>query len=182
MSGMEIKMCVVKSWNVCWNEAAECFQVIFHSAVSFTLCPHLRFCRIYIQSTQLYISFIANWRSMSVCICAQMSYSVRCFPVLCKSVFCMCMYVCQCVLSKLISSATKCCYVLLLFSCCHRNTVVAKPLLLLPCYLISCSLFPQWLRIGLSPFSHNTSSPYRLLTVLQQQPALDERSSHLRET
>lgn len=52
----------------------------------------------------------------------------------------MCMYVCQCVLSELIL-VLQSAVVLLLFSCCHRNTVVAK-LLLLPCYHISCSLFP----------------------------------------
>lgn len=98
MEGREIKTdkngCVVKVERL--DEAAECSQVV-HSAVSFTFRPHLPFCRIYIQSTQLYISFIANWRSMSVCICAQMSYFVRCIRVLCKGVFCMCMYVSVCV-------------------------------------------------------------------------------------
>lgn len=85
---------------------------------------------------------------------------------LCKCVICMCMYVCRCVLFKLIV-VLQSAVVLLLFSCCHRNTVVAKPLLL-PSYLMSCSLFPQWLRTRPRPSSLNTSSPYRLLAALQQ--------------
>lgn len=44
--------------------------------------------------------------------------------------------------------------VLLLFSCCHRNTVVAKLPLLLPCYHISCSRFPRWLRSWPRSSSH----------------------------
>lgn len=87
--------------------------------------------------------FIPNWRSMSVYICAQVSYSVTCIPVfICvKTVLCMCMYVCRCALSELIlvlQSAVVC--------CCSspaaiETLVVAKLLLPLPCYLISCSLF-----------------------------------------
>lgn len=63
---------------------------------------------------------------------------------LCEGVICMCVCVRVCCprLILVLQSAV----VLLLFSCCHRNTLVVKLLLLLPCYHISCSLFPQWLR------------------------------------
>lgn len=113
-----------------------------HSAVSFTLRPHLPFLS-HLYSVDPVVHLI--YCKLEVYVCMYMCSNVLFCKMysclhLCKGVFCMCMYVCQCVLSELTSSATKCCYVLLLFSCCHRNTVVAK-LLLLPCYLISCSLF-----------------------------------------
>lgn len=170
--------CVVKVERP--DEAAECFQVMF------TLQSALRFVHIYLSVASIFSRPSCTSHLFQIGGLCLYVYVLKC-PILwdvfvfCVKVYSVCVCMCQCVLSELISTATKCCYVLLLFSCCHRNTVVAK-LLLLPCYFISCSLFfPQWLRIRPRLSSHNTSSPYRLLAVLQQ-PGLEERSSQLTDT
>lgn len=64
------------------------------STASLTSRPHLLFMSHLCSIKQVvHPIFIANWRSMSVYICAQVSYFVRCIPVfLCTH--CMCMYVC----------------------------------------------------------------------------------------
>lgn len=154
MCGMEIKgswkwkrrkMDECKSWGVgLGDRPAKCFQVMF------TLCsqPHVA------SSFTFYVASVFSLASctshvyckLEVYVCIYMCSNVLCCDMysclhLCKGVICMCMYVCQCVLLILVLLSA---VVLLLFSCCHRNTVVAK--LLLPCYHISCSLFPQWLR------------------------------------
>lgn len=64
--------------------------------------------------------------------------------VSCLNSMCVYVRVCHCVLSAS-KSVLRSAVVLLLFSCCRRNTVVAK-LRLLPCCHISCSRFPPWLR------------------------------------
>lgn len=104
----------------------------------------LLFC-ICIQCSKLFIPYLLQIGGLCLCyicihsICAQSSYFVRRISVfICVKVFSVC--VCMCV-SVCSSSSFKCCYLLLLFFCCHRNTIVAK-LPLLPRYFISCSLFP----------------------------------------
>lgn len=132
------------------NEAAKCFQVISPLCSRAFCCIFIYFlCGVCVWSFKLSIPYlIANWRSMSVYMyllkCPTLWYVLPCICVMSKLYVCVYVCVCHCVLSAS-KSVWQSAVVLLLFSCCRRNTVVAK-LRLLPCCHISCSRFPPWLR------------------------------------
>lgn len=137
---MHRKMDECQIWGVCLGDRpVKCFQVVFtlcsqcHVVFSFTFyvaslfsqasCTSHIYCKLEV--------YVCIYMCPILCVVFLFSSVWRCVPYV---------YVCVCVVWSH-SSATKCCYVLLLSSCCHRNIVVAKRLLL-PRYLISCSLFP----------------------------------------
>lgn len=112
----------------------------------FTIHPHW----VYLAAC---VIFAAHLRSMSGYVQAQMSYmyGMCAYVCVCTDVWCAAVFFAH-------SSAVKRGCVLLLLSCCCRNTSVPK---LLPCYLISSSLLPLWHK-NMNPFCltwHTHPSP-----------------------